>query len=342
MAVSDRGAAPQAAEPTSPSATPPALIALDWGTSSLRASLMARGPDGHGLVVEETAFPWGIMATPEGDFAKALDIATGDWTRRHPGLPMIAAGMIGSAQGWQEVPYLPCPAGAGDLVATLAAQPPVPGTALRIVPGVRQGGELPDVMRGEETQIVGALELYPSLWQQSLLVLPGTHSKWVRIRRGRIEGFTTYLTGELFALLSRHSILGRPAMEAGAPPDRPLSRAAFERGVSVTLRAPSRGITSLLFSTRSLVLSGGLDAIDSLDYLSGLLIGDEIRAARTDAPAGVPIAVIGASGLSQRYDFALSLAGITGVPLISGAATTGLWRIASGLSSDNPSRESLS
>ena len=290
-------------------ASAPALVALDWGTSSLRAWLL----DGRGRVLDSARAPRGIMHVENGDFAGALDAVTAPW----PSLPAIAAGMIGSAQGWVEAPYLPCPAGPGDLAGALAR---VPGRQIWIVPGVLCAGEHPDVMRGEETQIAGALALRPELAAGARLVLPGTHSKWARIAAGGIESFTTYLTGELFAVLKNHSILGRltdPAPGHGGD-------AAFLRGVDAARGAD--GIAPLLFSARALVLTGGIAAADALDYLSGLLIGDELRSALTE-PGEAPL-LIGEPALCARYARALASFGLDAVEAIPDAAVAGLWRVA--------------
>lgn len=299
------------------------LIALDWGTSSLRAYLL--GDDGR--VVDSQARPWGIMATPDGDFAKALEAVTGDWRRRQPNLPLIAAGMIGSTQGWREIPYVACPAGLDELAAAVAHQS---AAELPIVPGMALDGAIPDVMRGEETQIVGALALDQSLRDHSLLVLPGTHSKWVRVQDERVTAFTTHLTGELFAVLSAHSILGRPAMQAGAAAsDAPGASEAFDRGVLAVRDNPERSLSGLLFSTRSLVVGRRLPAEYSLHYLSGLLLGEEVRSALAGRRMGKGrLALIGDGPLCQRYLRAFGLFGIHGVSVITEAAAAGLWRIA--------------
>ena len=170
-----------AAEPSEP-----ALVALDWGTTSLRAWLL----DGRGRVLDSARAPRGVMQVAGGDFAGALGDVTAAW----PSLPAIAAGMVGSAQGWVEAPYLPCPASPGDLAGALVQ---APGRELWIVPGVLRPGDHPDVMRGEETQIAGALALRPDLAADARLVLPGTHSKWARVSAGRVASFTTYMTGEV-------------------------------------------------------------------------------------------------------------------------------------------------
>jgi len=306
---------------------PPRLIALDWGTTSLRAWLLGDG----GTVIDSAAFPWGIMAVPDGDFAKALATVTGPWTQHHEALPMLASGMVGSAQGWREIPYVDCPAGVDELVAALRRQL-AEGATLPIVPGVTIGGAFPDVMRGEEAQIAGALELIPALHAHARLVLPGTHSKWVTVRDGAIVAFTTSITGELFAVLSKHSILGRPALAAGktAPGQTQESWAAFEQGVAAIRDNPSRGLGSLLFSARTLVLTHRMPPEVSLDYLSGLLIGAELRDALPDQrhQDTASLALIGEPALCEHYVRALARFGVSEPPVIAAAAVAGLWRIA--------------
>ena len=293
--------------------TSPALVALDWGTSSLRAYLL----DGSGRMIESAREPKGIMQVEAGGFAKVFDEITRAWLGRCPGLPAIAAGMVGSAQGWVEAPYLPCPASPDDLAGALVQ---APGRRLWIVPGVLQPGDRPDVMRGEETQVAGALALRPELAADARIVLPGTHSKWARVCNGRIESFTTYMTGELFAVLRDCSILGRTA---GSGPGRD-GDAAFLRGVDAARGAD--GIAPLLFSARALVLTGGIAPEDALDYLSGLLIGDELRSAL--AEAGAAPRLIGEPALAARYARALARFGLDGADTIPDTAAAGLWRIA--------------
>ena len=189
------------------------LVALDWGSSSLRAYLL----DESGRILDRRAEPWGILQLPDRDFRGAFHRITEGWSTVARPLPAIASGMIGSAQGWVEAPYVDLPAGAEQLARQLA---PVPDTPLRIVPGLAQRGASPDVMRGEETQIVGALAAEPDL-ADGLVLLPGTHSKWVRLAGGRVREFTTYMTGELFAVLRAHSILGRLASAGAEDPRSP-------------------------------------------------------------------------------------------------------------------------
>jgi len=302
--------------PASTSSHPTArLVALDWGSSSFRAYLL--GDDGR--ILERRAEPWGILQLPERDFRGAFDRITAGWSSASAPLAAIASGMIGSAQGWVEASYVDVPAGAEQLARELT---PVPGTPIRIVPGLAQRGAAPDVMRGEETQIVGALAAEPG-FADGVLVLPGTHSKWVRLAGGRIREFTTYMTGELFSVLRTHSILGRLAPPGGGDPG--IDDGAFARGVKAAQHAAG-GLGSLLFSARASVLVGDLPAGSSLGYLAGLLIGDELRAGL--ARGGRPAALIGDPALCARYAAALETVGAGGVPILSDAAPAGLWVIA--------------
>ena len=294
-----------------------ALIALDWGTTMLRAFLV----DAAGVVSAERAEPWGIMQVAHRDFAGACRDITIQWSTATE-LPIIASGMIGSANGWMDAPYRPTPAGAEELASALVQ---VAGTKLHIIPGVSQQHGSVDVMRGEETQAIGALSLVPSLGDGALLVFPGTHSKWVRIRDHRIVSFSTYMTGELYGVLRTHSILGRLADGTTHVLSTDEGDAAFALGVT-TARDSTRGTEALLFSARARVLLGNLRAAASLDYLSGLIIGGELRDALGDAMA--PDALVGDAALCARYMAALALFGIPDVPRIDRAAPTGMWQIA--------------
>ncbi|HJQ55912.1 MAG TPA: 2-dehydro-3-deoxygalactonokinase, partial [Vineibacter sp.] len=204
------------------------LIAIDWGTSALRGWLLGDG----GAMLDMRRAPLGIMAVADGDFEAAYRDFTADWRRARPGPPALAAGMIGSRQGWREAPYVSCPAGLADL-ATHGVAVGGGDARLRIVPGLswRAPDGLIDVMRGEETQVFGALQAAagdaPAIGD-GLFILPGTHSKWVQAVAGRIAGFATYMTGELFAVLRGHSILGRMMPADGSMPH---DAAAFAAGV---------------------------------------------------------------------------------------------------------------
>jgi|688.fasta_scaffold103504_3 2-dehydro-3-deoxygalactonokinase len=307
-------------------ASQPALIGLDWGTSSLRGYVLAA----DGSVLAAIAKPWGIQHLPAGGFAAALAGIAGEWRSREPALPVVAAGMVGSRQGWREVPYVECPADAGAIARGLVPFE-VESGLIHFVPGVIQRGPLPNVMRGEETQIVGAMAREPALATESLIVLPGTHSKWVTIRDGRILRFDTYMTGEIFAVLRDHSLLGKPAREAGPEAaDAEVKQAAFHRGLAVAGESGAEGVGGRLFTTRSLYLTGALHPAATLDYLSGLLIGEEIRSTIAADRGGPlpPIVLIGDEALGARYRVALEAFGIGGACVFGDSAAAGLWRIA--------------
>jgi len=289
----------------------PRLVALDWGTSSLRAWLLG---DGGAMLAEKSA-PLGILKVPNGDFAAVFRDVCGDWLA-HP-RPAIASGMIGSRQGWVEAPYAPCPAGFEALARGLAWAE-AGGARLAIVPGVScvDASEAPDVMRGEETQVFGALGA-----ADGTFVLPGTHSKWVTVDGGRIESFATHMTGELFAVLREHSILGRlMSVDAAHAP------AAFRRGWEASL-AGDDALLHRLFGTRTLGLFGRLAPEEAPSYLSGLLIGDEVRAAARGL-AGSTVTVIGDPVLCERYREVLAAGGVGARTAPPDAARIGLWRIA--------------
>ena len=297
--------------------TTPALIGLDWGTSSLRAYLM----NAAGAVIGERAEPWGIMQLDGRDFATVCAEVTSQW-RASDDLMVIASGMVGSANGWMEVPYCAAPAGASELAAGLRT---VEGGRVHIVPGVSQRGDAPDVMRGEETQAIGAIAMDDRLRHDSLVIFPGTHSKWVHVHDGKITRFSTYMTGELFSVLRNHSILGR-LTDASRSPTNESAPGAFAGGVRAA-RDSRHGTEALLFSTRARVLLGEMPPAAALDYLSGVLIGGELRNALADERK--PAAIAGEGALCLRYANALAAFGITKIPIVEEAAPAGLWVVAS-------------
>ena len=308
----------------------PALIALDWGTTSLRA--YAYAPDGQ--VLERRHSAHGITQLPapgEAGFAQALSALVGDWAAASRAAPLVACGMVGSAQGWREAAYVPVPTGLDQLASRATAVPldalggPFAGRALYILPGLVEHGELPNVMRGEETQIFGALLQSPPQDGRPLVIgLPGTHSKWARVEQGRVVHFDTFMTGEVYAALCSHTILGR-TMERGGP----LRPEAFERGLRVAASGPgAHGMLGTIFSSRALGLTGALAPAEQPDYLSGLLIGHEVRAlARQWGAAPPAIWLIGDEALCARYAQALRLHGITDAPWQPQATETGLWHL---------------
>ncbi|MFC6298593.1 2-dehydro-3-deoxygalactonokinase [Pseudomonas sp. CCM 7893] len=306
------------------------LIALDWGTSSLRAYKL--GP--AGVVLERRALASGIMHLPTearviagvlccDGFELAFDAACGDWLDEQPTLPVIACGMVGSAQGWSEAVYRDTPADVATLGQALHVVRSLRGVDVHIVPGVIQRGGLPNVMRGEETQVLGVLQSLPlDLTHRRLIGLPGSHSKWVEVVEGCITHFDTFMTGELFAVLSQHSILGRTQQ-----PSAQFQAEAFDRGVQVALSTDGqRGPLSTLFSARTLGLTGELAGDEQADYLSGLLIGHELLALNSDPQPD--IVLVGNTQLCTRYQRALALCGFSHVTLAQEATERGLWQLA--------------
>ena len=290
------------------------LIAIDWGTTSARAYRM----DAHGDVRDEHSAPLGIAQIADRRYDEALAALLGEW--RSDPAPRLACGMIGSRQGWIEAPYVACPASLGALAGGIAV---VDDAALSIVPGLitRDRHGMPDVMRGEETQLVGAVAENES---SVLAVLPGTHSKWARVEHGHVVDFATYMTGELYGVLLAHSILGR--MSEGIT----TGGAAFLRGVDLGLQ--SDGVTHAIFGARTLVLAGEMPASDVDDWLSGVLIGAEVRAALAlsddERAQATRVRIIGDDTLTSRYATALAHAGIATDRADRHAAAHGLWRIA--------------
>jgi 2-dehydro-3-deoxygalactonokinase len=291
------------------------LLGLDWGSTRLRAYRF----DGAGGVAETRALPWGSRHLPEGGFAEAFAQAVDGW----PQAPVLACGMVGSRGGWREVPYLDAPCRLDRLAGALTTVDAPGGYRLHIVPGLRDPAG-PDVMRGEETQVAGVLGRSPALAGDVRLLLPGTHSKWVCVRDGVVTGFHTVMTGELFAVLRAHSILG------AGPADGPADDGAFARGVAAARNAGAAGGLSRLFCARTLMLDGALAPASVADFLSGLLIGDELRMALAAgwASPDAPVQVVGEDALCARY---LQAAGAFGLSLLAapGAATAyGLWHVA--------------
>lgn len=290
------------------------MIVVDWGTSSFRAYRLAD----DGRILDRRSAPRGILTIEAGGFPTALDAEIGGWLADEPG-DVVLGGMVGSRQGWVEAPYVDCPA---DLESIAAAAASVAWGDRRvfIAPGVvaRDANGVPDVMRGEEVQILGIAEALAG--EGATVCLPGTHSKWVRVEHGRITGFRTFMTGESYALYRRHSILGRLMPAEDGPHDEP----AFLDGVRRC--GEPGGLSHHLFGVRSRGLFGDLQPEALSSYLSGLLIGHEIREAIAAAGAG-EIHLIAEAALAERYRSALSAFGRESRVHPSDVAARGLFRI---------------
>lgn len=294
-----------------------ALVALDWGTSSCRAYAV----DSAGRLLDSRSAPLGILSVgtePEA-YARALTEIAGDWLSGAP--PVLACGMVGSARGWRDAGYREAPLDLTALADPVDA-PPVtvagPAGGVHLVPGVRTAT---GVMRGEETQLLGAvlagLDADP-------VVLPGTHSKWATPQQGRLTDFHTAMTGELYALLLSHGTVAQVAAAPGAP-----DREAFDGGARLGLERALQGVLSLVFEARSRVLVGSLGAEQVRDYLSGLLIAAEVSGALAWLPeAPERVTLVGDEALCERYERVLSLAGIATARATGDLALAGLVHLA--------------
>ncbi len=284
--------------------TIPDWIAVDWGTTNLRAFAMKSGAK-----IAEVISDDGMGKLARDAFEPALISLIAPWLSGTRRTPVIACGMVGSRQGWHEAPYRTTPCAALDPAALIRVPTTDPRILMHIVPGLRQNKPA-DVMRGEETQIAGALALTPGF--DGVFCLPGTHSKWVHVSAGEVVSFQTFMTGELFALLSTQSVLRHGMTGVG------WDDAAFDAGLSDALSRPEK-LAANLFSLRAEGLLANLAAPQARARLSGLLIGVELAAAKPYW-LGQPIAIIGADALSATYARALAAQGTT--PTLIPAAET--------------------
>lgn len=273
--------------------TEPAWIAVDWGTSNLRAWAMAA----DGSVLAEASSDDGMGRLARDGFEPALLRLVSPWIAGKP--LVVACGMVGSRQGWCEAPYRTVPCAPLDGSALTPVPTTDPRLRVVIAPGLKQT-QPADVMRGEETQIAGALQMLPGY--DGVLCLPGTHSKWVHISAGEVVSFQTFMTGEMFALLSEASVLRHGVQGEG------WDDAAFDGGVSDALSRPEK-LAARLFALRAEGLIAGLAAPAARARLSGLLIGTELAAAKPYW-LGQRVTLIGAERLSATYARAMSLQGI--------------------------------
>lgn len=270
-------------------------IAIDWGTSNLRAYGM-----GAGGCLAQASSDDGMGHLARDAFEGALLRLVEPWLATGRVMPVIACGMVGSRQGWQEAPYraVPCaPLNSGSLVEVATRDARI---SVRLVPGLKQMKPA-DVMRGEETQIAGALALMPGF--DGVLCLPGTHSKWVHLSAGEVVSFQTFMTGEMFALLSEQSVLRHGMTGDG------WDEGAFDEGVSDAISRPER-IAARLFALRAEGLLAGLTPGAARARLSGMLIGMELAGARAYW-LGQPVGIVGAEALSALYARALQAQGLS-------------------------------
>jgi 2-dehydro-3-deoxygalactonokinase len=259
----------------------------------------------------------------DGAFAETLRGLVGGWLDAHADLPIVASGMVGSRHGWRETPYVKCPADPRDIAASLVAVQ-AGNRIVHLAPGLAyedENGE-PDVMRGEEVEILGISDS-----GGRLIVLPGSHSKWAIVERGRVERFKTFVTGELFAAIKDHTLAGAFARAAKGEPSGLAFARGVERGAAAARGDGGSGLLGALFGARSLPLMGKLAEEGAGEYLSGLLVGAEIGEARRLFPREAPH-VAGAEGLVKRYLAAFEVLGEEARPAAPRAAARGLFILA--------------
>jgi 2-dehydro-3-deoxygalactonokinase len=273
------------------------FIVADWGTTRFRGYLIE-----NETVLDEVSSEEGVSNLKQGQHRDVFMRQCGRWLEAEPTTPVLLVGMVGSREGWVEAPYARCPAGPEDIAQALIPVDLGGGRQAHIVPGL-YGEPSPgasDVMRGEETMAFGAGV------ENGLICSAGTHPKWIEMRNGRVERFATYMTGEMYALLREHSMIGRPATE----PEDPKG---FDLGLDAAQRngGESRvGLLHLLFSARAAVVSKHMASDLLAPYLSGLLTGDEINGALAQFGRPDSVTILAAQDRAELYIHALARHGI--------------------------------
>jgi 2-dehydro-3-deoxygalactonokinase len=267
------------------------FIAVDWGTTSFRAYNV----DGGGTVTEQRSDSEGILAVKHGGFEQVLERHLAGWD---VALPIVAAGMITSRQGWVELPYVDCPAGPAELAKAVHVKSLASGRTVHFLTGLHLASQSlgHDVMRSEETQVFGSLDTGATHF-----VTPGTHSKWIDVEDNRITNFATYITGETYAIMHKHSILGRLMV------DDKDDKASFLRGVEMAFSDPA-GLLHSLFSVRSLGLYNAIAPEHLSSYLSGLVIGAEVAHAIISRDSKASYLVLASPGIGSKYILAMQAA----------------------------------
>jgi 2-dehydro-3-deoxygalactonokinase len=280
---------------------------VDWGTSNFRAFRF----DNTGKVIGRRSYPIGILKVREGKFSETLQEHVGDWIADGE-THVLLCGMVGSRQGWTEANYIQCPVKIDDL-AKAVVKISFAGAKAMLIPGVmgEDSNGVPEVMRGEETEAMGIVDDCDGC---GLVCLPGTHTKWIELRDRSIVSFLTCMTGDAFAALRKHTILAK-LMNSEAIMDE----ATFLRGVARS--ADAGGLLHHLFSVRTLALTGDLKEDTTASYLSGLLIGHEVRAVM---PSHAHVHLVGALQLCKLYQQAIAALGGTSTVEDEDAAARGL------------------
>jgi 2-dehydro-3-deoxygalactonokinase len=276
------------------------FIVADWGTSRFRGYLVE-----NETILDTVASDEGVSHLKRGEHRSVFLRRCGRWLEAEPDAPVLLVGMVGSREGWVEAPYAACPAGPAEIRHAMIPVDLDGDRQAHIVPGLfcEPAPGAADVMRGEETLVLG------SGVRNGLVCLPGTHPKWILMRDGRIERFATYMTGEMYALLREHSMIGRPATEPGDP-------AGFALGLDASLRNAGEtgearvGLLHLLFGARAAVVSGRMAPALLGPYLSGLLTGDELNGALSQFSRPASVTIVADSPRADLYVDALGRRGI--------------------------------
>jgi 2-dehydro-3-deoxygalactonokinase len=303
------------------------LVVADWGTTRFRAFLVD-----DGKVVDRVASPEGIASLESGEHAGVFARQCRNLLAAAPEAPVLLVGMIGSREGWVVAPYVPCPAGSADVAGALVPVELGGGRRGFIVPGMScepAPGSV-DVMRGEETLAFGAGV------SDGLICLPGTHSKWIVMRGGRVERFASYMTGEMYALLREHSMIGRPAAEPADEAGFAEGLEAAERNAGASRAAGAEGrrvgLLHLLFGARAATVAGRMPPALLGPYLSGLLTGDEVNGALSQFGRPETVTIVANQPRAGLYETTLARRGVrTAVVASEPALIAGLGRIGAAL-----------
>lgn len=295
------------------------FIVADWGTTRFRGYLIE-----NETILDEVSSEEGVSALQSGQHRDVFMRQCGRWLDAEPDAPVLLVGMVGSREGWVMAPYASCPAGPADVAAAMIPVDLGNGRKAHVVPGLscEPAPGAYDVMRGEETLVLG------SGVEDGIVCSPGTHPKWIEMRSGRVQRFATYMTGEMYALLREHSMIGRPATEPEDPKgfDLGLDAAARNGGETGERRV---GLLHLLFGARAAVVSGHMATNLLAPYLSGLLTGDEINGALSQFGKPSSVTILADAPRADLYIHALARHGIaTQVRAPREALIAGLARIA--------------
>jgi 2-dehydro-3-deoxygalactonokinase len=272
-----------------------AFIAFDWGTTNRRAYILSAG----GEVLHTERDELGVLSMGDRSYPEELDAHRA----RFGPLPVVAAGMVGSTRGWREAPYVSAPADIADLAASRLV---IEEASAVIVPGVALSGARSDVMRGEEVQVLGAVDagLAP---RDALVCQPGTHNKWVRLEQGRIVDFATAMTGELFALLRANGIF------AGMLDGPVADGAAFQDGMARGIGAVD--LSTALFQARAEVVLKRRPCIEAAAFVSGILIGADVGS--RGLGRGEVVHILANGQLAELYSAAVTACGARAIEVDS-------------------------